>query len=436
MKALVYGLNPFGWVTCLALKRLWRGCLHTRLNGLGLREMDPPEMPADDWVRCRTLLGGLCGSDLAIINQHPPPDSFLQSFSTLPAVMGHENVAVVDRVGPAVDPQWVGKRVCVDPALPCLVRGIDPPCRPCERGQFGLCENFSADGIGRAKLPPGTSLGYCGAVGGSWGELFVAHVSQLIEPPADMPDELAVLTDPLACSLHAVLRAGLGTDEHVLIYGAGMLGLGIVWALRATGFSGRIDVVARYEHQERLARRFGAAEVLRLPRRSGARFQAIAERTGGRPTRARFDNYMLSGGYDAVFECVGSRHTVTESLKWTRAGGKVVLVSTGHARGADLTALWFGELSVIGAYGRSFEDYQGRQVHTYRLVHELMGPAAGDLAELLTHTFGLDEYKGALAVAAGKDRHAAVRVALRFPRPELGAAGGMGHTGPAPPIED
>ena len=129
VKALFYGVNPVGWATCWWLKRLWRGCLLTRLNGLALREIDPPAMPGGDWVRCRTLLGGICGSDLAVIAQRQPPDSFLQSFTTLPAVMGHENVAVVEEVGPGVDVEWLGKRVCVDPALSCKARGIEPPCR-------------------------------------------------------------------------------------------------------------------------------------------------------------------------------------------------------------------------------------------------------------------------------------------------------------------
>ena len=412
MKGLVYGVNPLGWATCLWLKRLWRGCLLSRLNGLTLRELPAASLPTDEWVRCRTILGGICGSDLAIICQRQPPDSFLQSFSTLPAVFGHENVAEVVEIGPGVDPQWLGKRVCVDPALPCKARGIDPPCGPCREGRFGACENFGADGAGEAALPPGTSLGYCAAVGGSWADSFVAHVSQLIEPPTDFTDAQALLTDPLACSLHAALAADLTDAERVLVYGGGILGLGIVWALRAIGYAGRIEAIARYAHQADLARDFGADQAGPLPRAKAERFEAVAERTGGRVSRARFGNYMLSGGYDVVFECVGGNRTITESLKWTRAGGQTVMVGTGHGRGADMTAIWFGELTVIGAYGRSIESFRGRDVHTYELVHELMADADG-LERLLTHTFDLADYKAAFAAAMDKAASCSIKVALR-----------------------
>ena len=421
MKAIVYGVNPLGWGTCKWLKFFWPGCLLTRLNGLALRETGPPDLPGTDWVLCRTVLGGVCGSDLAIIAQRQPPNSFLQSFTTLPAVMGHENVAVIEQIGSGVDASWLGKRVCVEPTLCCRARGIEPPCKPCRAGQFGACENFAADGAGSANLPtgqaglpPGTSLGYCGPVGGSWGEFFVAHISQLVEVPQQMSDAQAILTDPLACSLHAVLRADLSGAERVMVYGAGILGLGVVWALRAVGFGGKIDVVARHRHQGRLAEAFGADEVLFLPSGKRERFKAVADRTGARLTRARFGNYMLSGGYDAVFECVGGERTIEEALKWTAARGQVILVGTGHGRGTDMTALWFRELTVIGAYGRSVEDFAGRRVQTYQLVHELMLAGGPDVSNLLTHTFPLADYKEALSVAMHKARHESVKVAFRF----------------------
>ena len=422
MQALVYSLNPAGWVACRCLRRFWPGCVTSPLNGLRLREVPVPPLPTEQWVRCRTLLGGICGSDLAAIAQRHPPDSMLQSFSSLPAVLGHENVAVVEAVGAAVDPSWLGKRVCVDPALCCRVRGIEPPCRPCREGQFGACENFSADGEGASGLPPGSCLGYCGPVGGTWSERFVAHVSQLFEPPAALTDEQALLTDPLACSLHAVLRAdppsgqgGLDAAESVLVCGAGVMGLGVVWALRGIGFEGRIHVLARHAHQGDMARRFGADEVLYLPGDARRRFQAVASRTGARLTRARFGNYMLSGGYDVVFECVGSTQSIQEALKWVRSRGRVVLVGTGHGRGADLTPLWFGELTVVGSSGRAEENFRGRRVHTYRLVHELMTRPGPDVSALLTHTFPLSQYRAALEAALQKGPHRSIKVAFRFP---------------------
>jgi threonine dehydrogenase-like Zn-dependent dehydrogenase len=414
MQALFYSVNPVGWATCKWLRHIWEGCLLSRLNGLTLRDVPAPELPGSDWVRLRTLMGGICGTDLAIVAQKQRPNSILQAFSSLPAVMGHENVAIVEDAGSDAGSSWLGRRVCVEPALCCVVRGIDPPCRPCRRGEYGACESFAADGAGAAGLPPGTSIGYNRRTGGSFGQQFVAHQSQLVPVPEGMSDELAVLTDPVACSLHAVLGAELSDAERVLVYGSGVLGLGVIACLRAVGCRAGIDALDRTPWLEELARGLGADEYLQLPAARRQRFARIAERTGATVQRARFGNYMLSGGYDVVFECVGSRQSIEESLKWTRARGQVVMVATGHGGGADLTPIWFRELRVVGRYGRQLERYNGRRVGTYELVHELMESRKLDVAPLLTHTFRLAEWREALRVGMHKSAHRAVKVAFDF----------------------
>ena len=78
--------------------------------------------------------------------------------------------------------------------------------------------------------------------------------------------------------------------------------------------------------------------------------------------------------------------------------------------------MWFGELTVRGSSGRGEEDFQGRRLHTYRLVHELMLACDTDLGNLLTHTFALDDYPAALAAAMDKGAHRSVKVAFEFPR--------------------
>jgi threonine dehydrogenase-like Zn-dependent dehydrogenase len=414
MQAVFYGVNPVGWATCKWMRYLWRGCLLSRLNGLRFGRAPSPELPAADWVRLRTRMAGICGTDLSLLAQKQPANSLLQAYSSLPSVFGHENVAVVEDVGPEVDPSWLGRRVCVEPTLCCEVRGIDPPCARCRQGQFGACLNFGADGLGRARLPPGTSLGFNRRTGGSFAEQFVAHASQLVPVPEEVPDELAVLTDPVACGLHAALRADLTGADQVLVYGAGVLGLSVVASLRALGCQARIDALDRYGYVAELAAAMGADELLELPPEPPGRFERIARRTGAAVRRARFGNYMLSGGYDVVFDCVGSRQSLNESLRWTRSRGQTVLLATGHGRGTDLTPIWFTELTVLGAYGRQEEHFEGRQIGTYQLVHELMVSGKLDVRKLLTHTFRLGEYRRAFRVGLHKAQHKAMKVAFDF----------------------
>ncbi len=413
MKALIYKVQPVKWAACLLARRFRPQCVYGPLGGLSLHDVPPPKLPGDDWALCRTVLGGICGTDLSIIHQRQPIDSILQCFTTLPMTLGHENVAVVEQCGPAMDKAWLGKTVTVEPTLCCRARGIEPPCPSCARGQYGACENFSANGLGRYHLPPGTSIGYCGAVGGTWSEFFPAHVSQLIEKPAAIPNTVAILTDPLACSLHAVLRANLSGVQRVLIYGCGILGLGAVWSLRRVGYTGKIGVIARHAHQAKLANQLGASEIISLPRGAVERHERIARQTGGRLVTGRFHTCMISGGYDVVFDCVGSAGSVQDSLKWTAARGQVVLLASGHARGADLTPLWFSELTVIGSYGRSVENFGGA-VHTYNLTHRFMQQDLACLQGLLTHTFGLGQYRQAMLAASDKGGQGSIKVAFSF----------------------
>jgi threonine dehydrogenase-like Zn-dependent dehydrogenase len=412
MQAIVYEVNPVGWATCKWLRHFWPGCLFSRLAGLSLRQIEPPSLPADDWVRVRTLLAGICGTDLSLLAQKQPPNSLLQAFSSMPMVLGHEALGEVVEVGPAVDRAWLGRRVCVDPTLACEARGIDPPCPRCREGLYGACQNFGASGLGRSKLPPGTCIGYNSRTGGAFAENFVAHVSQLAAVPEGVPDELAVLTDPLACSLHAVLRLDLSRVRDILIYGAGVLGLGVVAALRTVGYADRIDALDLCEYLGELASALGADEMLHLPPENRARFEIVARRTGGTVQRARFGNYMLSGGYDAVIDCVGSRRSITESLKWTASRGQMVMLATGHGRGADLTPIWFTELTVLGTYGRQIENWRGRRIGTYQLVHELMAAGKLNVSAMLTHKFPLSQYRRAMETGANKSAHKAVKVAF------------------------
>ncbi len=414
MQAIYYNVNPLGWVACQVLKRFWRGCLVTPINGLTLRHAPPPELPGPDWVRVRTRLGGLCGTDLALLAQKQWPNSILQAFGSMPMTLGHENVAVVEDLGPAVDVSWKGRRVCVEPTLGCTARGIEPPCDRCKAGEFGACENFGANGQGRYKLPPGTSIGYNSRTGGSFGEFFVAHVSQLVPVPDCISDEQAILTDPVACSLHSALRANLSGASQVLVYGAGVLGLGLIASLRAIGYAGRIDALDISPLALELAGKFGADNAFRLPRERRARFEDIARRTNATVQQARFENYMISGGYDVVFDCVGSGTSVEESIKWTRARGQMVMVGTGNGGGADLTAVWFRELTILGAYGRQVERIGERSIGTYQLVHELMAAGKLSVGAMLTHKFPLADYRQAFTVAMNKDAHKAVKVALDF----------------------
>ena len=73
--------------------------------------------------------------------------------------------------------------------------------------------------------PEGLMIGFCRDTGGSWSEEFVAHPSQVLPVPDHLSDEEAVLAEPFAVSLHAVLQNLPEDDDTVLIIGGGVIGL-------------------------------------------------------------------------------------------------------------------------------------------------------------------------------------------------------------------
>ena len=413
MQALVFNVTPMRWLRTKMFARLvGRRAYWSALGCIELRQVDPPELPGPGWVMCRTRLGGLCGSDLAMLLLSQSPDSILQGFCSMPMIPGHENVAeVVQGYSPA-EAEWVGRRICVEPTLCCGPRGIDPPCRRCALGEFGSCENFGAAIQGRYELPAGLSIGYNGRTGGAWGEYFVAHVSQLVPVPHGISDEQALLTDPLACSLHAVLRTCRDNVEAVCVYGGGVVGLGVVASLRAVGYEGRIDLVGRYPFQRELAEQLGATSVMTTD--DADELETVKGRIGGQVVRVRFGGQMLIGGYDVVYDCVGAATSLTSAVRLTRARGQVVLIGTCGRIRADLTPVWFRELSVVGVTGRQLEHWRGRRVSTYELTHELLLSGNAAMAQLVTHTFPLAEFRRAFAAATDKIRTHCVKAALRF----------------------
>ena len=170
MKAIEFDVHPVRWPICKILGLITPRVYWGPLSGLRLREVEPPSMPADDWVRIRPRLGGICGTDTTAILQRNHPASMLRCFTRFPVRFGHEGVGVIEEVGVGVDGWSPGQRVCVEPMLSCGPRRIDPPCPRCQAGQMSLCENVT-----EGALPPGMMIGWNHFTGGTWGESFVAH---------------------------------------------------------------------------------------------------------------------------------------------------------------------------------------------------------------------------------------------------------------------
>ena len=107
----------------------------------------------------------------------------------------------------------------------------------------------------------------------------------------------------------------------------------------------------------------------------------------------RAGNRMLLGGFDVVFDVVGVETTLNDALRWTRAGGTVVLVGVNlHRMTLDLTPVWYQEVDLLGTVGHDVVTWQGESLSTFELAMRWMVEGTLSTEGLLTHRFPLDEF--------------------------------------------
>jgi threonine dehydrogenase-like Zn-dependent dehydrogenase len=369
---------------------------------LGMQRYPLPALPGPDWARLRPLMAGICGSDTSLLTGRA--SATLSPFASFPAVLGHEVVAVVEEAGSGVA-LAPGQRVAVDPVISCHVRGLEP-CASCRDGLPALCLR-AADG----DLSPGMLIGYCRDLPGGWSDGMLAHASQLHSVPDQFSDEVAVLLEPLAIVLHAVLRDPPRAGDRMLVIGGGTIGLGAVAALRLIGADGDLTCIVRHPFQATLAERLGASRA-EVDRDGGAAIRAAVETAGATPHRPLVGGPVLTGGFERIYDCVGTAASLRAALGAAAPRGRIVLVGTAfEVERLDLTLAWARELQVTGSYLYGREASVSGEPHTFDHLLTLLA-AHPDLpvGELVTHRFPLARWRDALRVATGRGRHASVKV--------------------------
>ncbi len=368
-------------------------------------EVATPELPNQHWVRIRTRLGGICGSDLALVGLESSPST--SPFSSFPFVIGHENVGTIEACGTAVRGFGVGDRVTVNPLLCCEPRGVSPPCGACAAGRHSRCDHFT-DGA----LPPGMFIGFTRSLGGSWGEQFVAHESQLVRVHDAVSDAGAVMTEPLACCVHAVLGVRPLPSHRVLVIGAGTMGLLMVAALQALAPDSPVTVLARHPFQARHAMNLGACRTVMA---RGDYLPELAEAAGTRLLKPILGGPIGVGGFDVVVVCIGSTRGVEDAMRFARAGATIVLLGNATTlKGLDWTPLWIKELSLRGTLAYGGHIHGGTDINAFNIASTLIAKGRAPIESLVTHQFPLAEYRTALHTARAKGSGESVKVAFKF----------------------
>ncbi|AHY47179.1 Threonine dehydrogenase and related Zn-dependent dehydrogenase [Rubrobacter radiotolerans] len=398
MRSLVYRKSVPKYLLMRFASKRARGVETGRFSPLQLESVGEPPLPTPEWVRVRPRVSGICGSDLGTLLSENSP--YFSPITSPPFTMGHEIVGTVteDNSGFAA-----GERVVVEPALGCRVRGIEPPCEPCARGDYALCVNTT-----RGDLAPGIQTGFCNSTGGGWTEgTLVAHPAQLHRVPQGLSDEAAVVVEPLACAVHAALSAGISPGDTAVVIGAGSVGLLTVAALSHLTEAGRVICVAKHERQRREALRLGASEVV-TPAETYTRLPGML---GTQAMKPELGKPVVPGGARAVFDCVGSAGTLEDAVRLTEPGGRCVLVGMpGQRTSLDLTALWHKEVNLAGAYAYGVEEHRGERTTSFALALALAEEI--EAGRLVGPLYRLSDYREAIKAARSTGRAGNVKVAF------------------------
>lgn len=213
-----------------------------RCTSQGLVWQAFPHSPlAPGWARLRLLVGGLCGTDLQI----------LEGYANFTGVLGHEFVAEVVQ---CEDPDWLGRRV---------VGEINVGCGQCSRCQVLNGQRFCEQR---------RVLGLRG-LDGAFAESFDLPIKNLFAVD-DLDPQLACFCEPMAAALEVLEHVPSGSE--VLVMGDGRLGSLI--ALVLAGHSGhRVVVLGRHRHKLQRLQSMGLETATTLPSRQ---WPVVVEATG------------------------------------------------------------------------------------------------------------------------------------------------------------
>jgi L-iditol 2-dehydrogenase len=396
VRGLVFELSLPNYVLAKALGARVRRAHYGTGTCFSLRDVPAPTPPSEDWVVLAPRLTGFCGSDLStIFLKMSPVMSAVSLGAGDAAVLGHEILADVVHVGSGAKGRVKeGDRVVVDPVLGCEARG-EASCSRCVTGEYATCHRFGT------ASPKGIMLGACPKLPGGFGDRMVAHKSQVFRVPDAIDDPRAVLTEPLAIGVHAVLRHPPRPGERVLVVGGGPIAFAVLWALGELHPASEVTLFTVEDYQLPIATAFGAKQVW-SPAGGGLMKQA-ALATSSEILKPALGRGFLTGGFSRVYDCVGSRASLDDSLRVTDGGGTLVLVgAAGILPKLDMTFVWSRELRIEGTVFYGNEEWKGGRARTFEACLELLTTTKFPVASLVTHTFPLESY--GVAIAANLDR--------------------------------
>ncbi|WP_030987576.1 zinc-dependent alcohol dehydrogenase family protein [Streptomyces sp. NRRL WC-3744] len=282
-----------------------RGAVIHAPGDVRFETLDDPKILKPTDAVIRTAVTCVCGSDLwpwrgldATDEAHP---------------MGHEYVGFVEAVGSEVTAVRPGQFVVGSFAT------SDNTCANCRNGWQSNCLNREFMSTCQADY------------------VRIPNAQGTLVATDEVPDEefwpgLLAVSDVMGTGWYAAEAAGVGPGSTAVVVGDGAVGLCAVIAAKEMGAE-RIIAMSRHESRQKLAREFGATDIVTERGEDGV--ARIKEMTGGI-------------GADSVLECVGTAQAMRQALQSARPGGNVGFVGVPHEVAIDGQELFFSHVGLRG----------------------------------------------------------------------------------------
>jgi threonine dehydrogenase-like Zn-dependent dehydrogenase len=230
-----------------------------------------------------------------------------------PTPMGHEYCGIIEEVGREVRSIQPGQFVVGSFAT------SDNTCVICQEGYQSSCVQREFMSAAQAPL------------------LRVPLADGTLVPTRDLPPKelipsLLAVSDVLGTGWFAADAASVKPGGTVVVVGDGAVGLLAVLSARQRGAE-RIIAMSRHESRQKLAREFGATDI-------------VTER--GEEGIARIKDLTKGIGADSVLECVGTQESMKQAIRSARPGGFVSYVGVPHGVELDGTELFFAHVHLHG----------------------------------------------------------------------------------------
>ena len=319
-----------------------------------VRDLPLPEIGEQD-VLVRVAACGVCGTDVHIYHGSKGSTDVKP-----PVVLGHELAGEVEKIGSQVTTVKPGDHVTIDPNIYC------GKCHFCQIGKKQMCQNLYAIGVNR----DGGFAQYC-----------VAPETQCYQLDKEVPLKYGAMTEPLACCVHGIDRAGIRQGDTVCVIGGGAIGLLMIQLAKLSGAS-KVILSEPVAMRREIGKKVGA----------WACVDPIHE-----DIKERLKELLGTEGVDVVIECVGTSVAAEQAFLAADRGATILLFSVPKPESIYSLHLEEGfqkELTILGSMINP--DTHGRAA-------ALINSGVLKLEPIITHSFSVEQVEEAILMQQSAD---------------------------------